>query len=227
MDLGSLGPVGTLPLSEQIHRRLLDGILEGTIGETLPAERELAATFGVNRHAVREALKRLQQAGLIEVQQGGATRVLPLREHAQVDLLPHLLLRGGEVDGDLVAAVLEFRACVGADAARLCALRSPGTAGALRALLPTPDMPEPDLELTNLALWTAIVDGSGNLAYRLALNTLVAGIDRIRTSEVGRDVMRDLHAEYRRAEETTALVEAIAAGDGPAAERLAWVLLRR
>ncbi|UUY06381.1 winged helix-turn-helix domain-containing protein [Svornostia abyssi] len=39
-------------------------------GDPLPSERVLAEQFGINRHAVREAIKRLQQAGLVVVSQG-------------------------------------------------------------------------------------------------------------------------------------------------------------
>src|SRR3954462_5974607 len=44
-------------------------------GESLPSERRLAEVLGVSRPAVREAIKRLTQAGLVEVRQGDATTV--------------------------------------------------------------------------------------------------------------------------------------------------------
>ena len=71
-----VGPVdGTR--SDAIHRALRRAILDGTYGPdtALPSERQLSEELGASRHAVREALKRLQQAGLIAISQGGATRV--------------------------------------------------------------------------------------------------------------------------------------------------------
>jgi len=77
------------PLSDQVFARLRDLILTGAIaaGQALPAERELALEYGVNRHAVREAVKRLQQSRLIEVFHGGRTRALDWRRTAGLDLV--------------------------------------------------------------------------------------------------------------------------------------------
>jgi GntR family transcriptional repressor for pyruvate dehydrogenase complex len=44
-------------------------------GDQLPAERELAQTFGVSRTAVREAIKALRKKGLVEVFSGRGTYV--------------------------------------------------------------------------------------------------------------------------------------------------------
>ena len=64
--------------SDTIHADLREAILLGALapGDAVPSERELVRAPGVNRHAVREAVKRLQQARLVQVSQGGATRVL-------------------------------------------------------------------------------------------------------------------------------------------------------
>lgn len=221
----TLAPVGALPLSEQVYRQLLDAILDGSFDGALPSERELATTFGVNRHAVREAIKRLQQANLVEVNQGGATRLLPLAEHGRLDLLPELLVRRGTIDMAVVAAVLEMRAAIGADAARLCALRSPGVGGRLTALVPDPDTSPANLESRIQAYWAAIVDGARNLGYRLALNTLVAGLETAAAAPGGSMLVHALHEEYRRAEVLRSIASAIGAGHGDAAGRGATELL--
>jgi DNA-binding FadR family transcriptional regulator len=220
-----LASVGVLPLSEQVYRQLLDGILDGSLGEVLPSERELATTFAVNRHAVREAIKRLQQANLVEVNQGGATRVLPLPAYGRLDLLPELLVRRGTLDMSVVAAVLEMRACIGADAARLCAGRSPEVGAALVAHIPGPDASNTELEQASLAYWAQIVGGSNNIGYQLALNTLVAGIDMAANAPGGSELERALHQEYRRADALERLAAAITEGDSTAAERAATELL--
>jgi GntR family transcriptional regulator, transcriptional repressor for pyruvate dehydrogenase complex len=46
------------------------------VGGRLPPERELAASFGVGRSSVREALSVLQMSGLLEVRHGQGTYVL-------------------------------------------------------------------------------------------------------------------------------------------------------
>lgn len=193
--------------SETVHDALKADVLEGRLapGDAVPSERVLAERFAINRHAVREAIKRLQQAGLVAVSQGGATRVTDWRRTAGLDLLTSL----PPADG-LVAAVAEMRAAVGADVARLCALRSPGAA-------PVPDGTEDGY----VAFWETITDGAGNVAYRLALNTLVA-------AQRGGGIDPDLYAAERDdLEAQRALAAAIAAGDGSLAHDLADELLRR
>ena len=105
--------------SQQIAESLRDEILSGQyrVGERLPSERDLAARFDVNRGAVREALKKLEQLGLADIRLGGA-RVLPLEE-ASLDVIAHLLDLQHPPDPDLVDQVLEVFRGVTAMAVRL------------------------------------------------------------------------------------------------------------
>jgi DNA-binding GntR family transcriptional regulator len=61
----------------QIAQALAADIADGRypVGDLLPAEAELCAHFGVSRATVREALRRLQQLGLVSRAQGIGTRV--------------------------------------------------------------------------------------------------------------------------------------------------------
>src|SRR5262249_61533237 len=92
-------------------------------GEALPSERRLAEVLRVSRPAVREALQRMAQAGLVEVHQGDATTVRDFRRHAGLDLLPRLLLRAGELDLSVVRSILEVRLHNGPKVAELAAIR--------------------------------------------------------------------------------------------------------
>ena len=53
---------------EQIQEAIFDGRLK--TGETLPAERELKTMFNVSRGTLREALRVLEQKGLIGIRLG-------------------------------------------------------------------------------------------------------------------------------------------------------------
>lgn len=217
----ALQPVARKPVSELVHDQLSGEILGGRLaaGDPLPSERELAETFGVNRHAVREALKRLQQAGLVEVAHGGATRVLDWRRSGGLDLLTRLPLDRG----DVIRSAFEMRVSLGADVARRCAERAPAglaerIAIAAQAVDAAPGQPE--LSERYAALWELIVDGADNIAYRLALNSLLAGVHALG------ELSHELHAaEHADAGGRRRLVRAITRRDAAGAERAARQLL--
>src|SRR5262245_63640403 len=68
--------------SDRIADSLRADILRGRYrpGERLPAERELATRLTVNRGSVREALKKLEQLGLVEIRRGDGAVVRHLHE---------------------------------------------------------------------------------------------------------------------------------------------------
>ena len=215
------------PLSETIFVRLRDAILAGrhAAGAPLPSERVLAEELGCNRHAVREAVKRLQQAGLVAVTHGGATRVLDWRVTGGLDLLAQLpLTAGDEADPLLLRSILELRLCVGVDAARRCAERAPAASTtALRAAFEAQrDGGRAGAPVRYAQLWDHVIEGAGNIAYRLAYNSLLAVLDP--DSELSRSLFA------REAEDLDAvdeLVTAIAAGKTDAAAAAATDLLSR
>jgi len=216
-------------VSDQLFAVLRDRILDGELppGSALTAERELASEFGLNRHAVREAVKRLQQARLVRVSHGGRTLVQDWRRSAGLDLAMGIAATdAGPSVEDLARDALEMRACVGADAARLCAIRcSEGTAGEIveaagRYARGGPDLAE--LGAADIAWWRLVVEGSGNVAYLLAFNSLVEG-----TLPVA-DVPGDLRtAELLDVPARLRLASHIEAREAEAAERLARELLSR
>lgn len=91
---------------EIIANSLTRDILSGRYrpGERLPSERDLAGRFDVNRGAVREAVKTLQQLGIVDVQPGGA-RVASV-EDASFDVIGKLLEVHDLPDPDLLTQVL-------------------------------------------------------------------------------------------------------------------------
>ena len=221
------GPTSAPTVSERIHADLRRDILLGRLapGDALPSERRLSEDLGVNRHAVREALKRLQQAGLVAISQGGATRVRDWRRTGGLDLMLELGAEGAALPELHVGrATREMRACIGADAARRCAARA---GDALRAAIrerAAQLTAVEDLAARNAhyeVLWDHLVDGSENLAYRLALTTLVA---RQRVASVGPEAVAAELADVRAIRN---LVRAVAEGDADIAHARARDLLER
>lgn len=173
----SFQPIPRSSLSEAVYDQLSAHILDGRFpaGEALPAERVLTAELGVNRGAVREAIQRLKEAGLVETRHGEGSRVLDFRSHAGLDLLPRLIPDGaGGIDLLAVRSIIEMRSVIGADAAAKAALRGgPALADRIDALLSAwAALPLEVKQARAVALWELVVEGSENLAYRLAFNSL-------------------------------------------------------
>src|SRR6476619_8038305 len=121
----ALQPVNRRSVPEDVFEQILADVLSGEMqpGQALPSERRLAELLGASRPAVREALKRLTAAGLVEVRQGDSTTVRDFRRHAGLDLLPRLLIRAGELDLAVVRSILETRLHNGPKVAELAAQR--------------------------------------------------------------------------------------------------------
>ncbi|MCW1820997.1 GntR family transcriptional regulator [Mycolicibacterium conceptionense] len=221
----ALQPVNRRSVPEDVFEQIVDEVLSGQMqpGEPLPSERRLAEVLGVSRPAVREAIKRLTEAGLVEVRQGDATTVRDFRRHAGLDLLPRLLLRAGELDVSVVRSILETRLHNGPKVAALAAERAPAELVAklgdtVESLAAEQDPVEQQRRA--LAFWDLVVDGADSIAFRLMYNTLrqtyepaLPALATMMAAEVGRP------DAYRR------IVEAIEAGDPAAADRAAQELL--
>jgi len=76
-------------LAERAYAALLDAIVRGDLppGHRL-RDQELAEQFGVSRTPVREALRRLEDEGLVESERNAFTRVAPVRPDRIADAFP-------------------------------------------------------------------------------------------------------------------------------------------
>ncbi|WP_068922137.1 FadR/GntR family transcriptional regulator [Planobispora rosea] len=113
MALGALSPSS---LVDQATRRLRDQITSGEwpVGTRLPGETTLAKTLGVGRSTVREAVRALAGAGLVQARQGSGVFVIATEP---AEDWPARLRRAG------VVHVYEVRTLVEVQAARLAAER--------------------------------------------------------------------------------------------------------
>lgn len=224
-----LEPIRRQSVSDAVFRQLRDQIVSGAMepGAALPAERALCEVLGVNRGAVREALRRLEQARLVSVRHGGTSRVLDFRQAAGLDLLADLVLRpSGELDVPIIRSIVEMRSAIGPDVARLAAERA-GAATAQRladgvAAMKAAREDLAVLQSLSLDFWSALIDGCDNLAYRLAYNTLQRVYER--ASELVRPL---LAAELTALGDYEKLAAAVRDGDGARAERVARRLIGR
>lgn len=125
----TLGPLRPSPLVEQATERLRTQIATGhwPVGTRLPGETTLAKDLGIGRSTLREALRALAGAGLVQARQGAGVFVTALEP---AEDWPTRLRRAA------VADVYEVRMLVEVEAAHLAATRrTPADIAALTAAL--------------------------------------------------------------------------------------------
>ncbi len=207
-------------MSDQVFRALCGAIVSGgyDAGEKLPTQRALAADLGVNMASVREAVKRLEQLGLVEVRHGDAMRVRDWRAEGGLDVIVHLLFAAGGVDRTTLAAVLEARRLMLAEAARMAAERRTAEQAqrldAMARRIAAEDDPAA-AQLLDLEFMTELVEASHNVVFVLVLNT----VRRLYLEHAGlfsavvadRDLLAPLYRQAARAIEAGAGARAASA----------------
>ena len=218
-----LQTIEKLSLSEAMYRQLQDHIVAGDYrpGDRLPSERVLSEDTGVNRGAVREAIKRLQQAGLVAVHQGGNHVVLDYRQEAGPELLPTLLMdRHGAFNPRVVRDLMVMRSVLAPEIAAAAAQQG-GEAlhEALRDIcLAMSAYPQdvPALQRHALAFWQTLVTASQNVAFQLSFNAMRKSY--LKAWEAMTVVMAD---EFRDIDNLRDITRAVARRDGAAAAKAA------
>jgi GntR family transcriptional repressor for pyruvate dehydrogenase complex len=109
---------GSTAVSE-VTRRLLDYFTSGSIqpGTRLPPERQLAASLGVGRSAIREALAALEILGVVTVRPGSGTYL----RGSVSELLPQTLSWGMLLGEQKIGELIGVRHGLEVQAARLAA----------------------------------------------------------------------------------------------------------
>ncbi len=204
-------------VADQLHAQLRSAILTGAQapGSMLPSERDLAERAGVNRQAVREALQRLRQAGLVEIAQGEGVKVGNWRSDATIAVLLDGIFRAdGSLDVDIVSSLLRMRLVAMADAARRVALcHTDEDIVVLREMVAQMRAEPDDAPIVpRFDFWEKVSDICGNVAYRLAFNTELGIAKRLPA-----ELLAFLSAGAKLTDGYDRLVEAIAIGDACAA----------
>lgn len=172
-------PVSRTRVADQIAGAIRGAILEGRYqpGERLPAERELAAQFDVNRSSVREALHRLEAWGLVDVRHGGGVTVSDFLAVSGLHLLPWLLAPNGRPDPGLMADLLSVRvALLGFTAEQAAERASETDISALAAALDNLDRARgvEEIQAADFEFFEALVRASGNRVLQLMAGAIGA-----------------------------------------------------
>ncbi|AZM49693.1 GntR family transcriptional regulator [Streptomyces sp. WAC 06738] len=211
-----------MSLTDKAIRRIRELITSGELppGAKLPPEQQLAAELGLSRGLMREAVKALVVARVLEIRRGDGTYVTTLE--------PRVLLEGlGSavelLQGDTLLELTEVRrlfepVATGLAATRISADELAGVAGHLAAMHAARD----DVELLNkhdAAFHQAVASATGNQT----LASLLEGISgrtvraRVWRGMVDGDVADRTLAQHQE------IYDALAAGDAALAEAAALI----
>jgi GntR family transcriptional regulator, transcriptional repressor for pyruvate dehydrogenase complex len=119
---GAFAPVSTRRTFEEAVEQIADKVKSGElhVGDRLPPERELAAQMQISRPTLREAVKALAEAGVLEVRRGQSGGTFVASELVPRELVKSTLqMRVSEVAG-----VLEARRLLEPRVAQLAAVHS-------------------------------------------------------------------------------------------------------
>jgi GntR family transcriptional repressor for pyruvate dehydrogenase complex len=128
--LSSLSAIAVERPADLILAQLRDLVSTGALkpGDRLPAERELAAQFGVGRSHVRDALRRLEFYGILQTLPQSGTVVARLGVAALEGMISNVLA----LDRDDIGALSETRMALEVETARRAAERA--TRAEIRAI---------------------------------------------------------------------------------------------
>lgn len=101
-------------VTDQIERAILEHRLE--VGDRLPSERAMALSFNISKRTLREAMRVVEQKGLVEITPNGSYVKEPSTENLAQGLA--LLLRRGRVDW---RHIIDFRKTLDCNIAGLAA----------------------------------------------------------------------------------------------------------
>ncbi|OIV36874.1 GntR family transcriptional regulator [Mangrovactinospora gilvigrisea] len=217
-----------MPLSSPERSRLADQVIaqlraqitsgEWPVGSRIPTEPELVEQLGVARNTIREAVRALAHAGLLDIRQGSGTYV---RATSELAGMMRLRFAGAERD-----AVAELRLVLEASAARFAAARrTEREARQLRTALERRERAweSGDAELfvaTDAALHHAVVAA----AHNAPLEQMYADLGEVLRDYLRRETGPELREEHYA--DHASLIDAIVAGDGEAAARAAATAMR-
>jgi DNA-binding FadR family transcriptional regulator len=204
----------------QIEEAILTGRIE--TGQTLPSERELKEMFQISRGTLREALRVLEQKGLIEIRLGvGGGSVVRAVDTGRVSESLGLLIRSQKVS---LGHLAEFREAVeGSIAAQAAERRSAADIRKLKELLAVAGgcvqagrRRDEFLEVDKQIHMT-IAATTRNPIYQSVLASIHDNIHRY----YDRFLSMDAHELKENHRDLCDLVAAIEKGDAPNARRLA------
>ncbi|KAF1046482.1 MAG: HTH-type transcriptional regulator LutR [Herbaspirillum frisingense] len=209
----------TQSLSQEVVGALSAMINNGGLnpGDKLPTESEIMQTQGVSRTVVREAISRLQAAGLVETRHGIGTFVLEAKKGSNINIDPATITTMRDL-----LALLELRISLETETAGLAAARR--TDEQLQEIREALDAFRENQQAggdtvgPDFRFHFAIANATGNRYFIEIISHLGMGViprKRLNTAELAHDQQASYLDRVQREHED--IYEAIARGDTEAA----------
>jgi GntR family transcriptional regulator, transcriptional repressor for pyruvate dehydrogenase complex len=166
----TLNPLQKTRLHEGIVAQFQKKILSGEFseGDKLPPERDLADGLNVNRATLREAFKKLEMLGLVEIRHGDGVYVKNYLDSGNLDLLRALVTAGGGIDIAIAKGLLDLRRLILPDVAYQAALNRTGEdIDEMDRILHNGDISLNDRDMN---LYRLIARSSRNIPFLIVLN---------------------------------------------------------
>jgi GntR family transcriptional repressor for pyruvate dehydrogenase complex len=198
---------------EEIVARIETMIAAGDLrtGDRLPSERRLAEVFKVSRHSLREAIRALEQKGILKSQMGAGTYVLAREPRELVEPLAREIGLGR----DKLREIFEFRRLLEPQVAALAArAASRSDLGTLRDLLERQKASPSSAAAEDDAFHLQIARACGNGVIRQIFEQLQAILGESRSDSLQSEARRQ--ASIRTHER---ILSALEAGNEEAARR--------
>jgi GntR family transcriptional regulator, transcriptional repressor for pyruvate dehydrogenase complex len=212
-----LKPIQTGRLADMVTDQLKKSLFKGEYleGERLPSEHELMEVFGVSRIVVREAIRNLEQSGLLEIKRGpaGGAFVRPMKHDAISNLVRDTLKLGRTSVAEIMEVRLHIEPIVAGLSARR---RSPEDIEMLeKGLGNMPKVKSGDKYVVwNVDFHRLVAKASHNAMYELLVNILMdSTLELILSIKPSKRVVHDTTSH-------PAIVEKIKQGDMEGVKRI-------
>lgn len=201
-------------LSDEVASQIISHIISGVLspGKKLPPEREISEKMNVNRHTLREALRKLESLSLLSVRQGDGIYIRDYRDSGNLELLKHIIYQNRDKTSEVLRDILEIRRIISPEMAEKAALNR--TEHDINSMLEIISSDKSLME-KDLAIHQTIARAGNNILYVFMLNFF-------------NDIFKDFGHTYFANEENikvtskfhTEISKAISAGDSKLSKKI-------
>jgi DNA-binding FadR family transcriptional regulator len=169
-------------LADLVTEQLKEAIFQGQYqqGERLPSEQKLIKIFGVSRIVIREAIRNLEQSGLVEIKRGptGGAFLQPMRHHSVSHVIRDVLRLGKANASHIMEVRLDIEPIVAAMAAERRGKEDLETISEYFKRVPEPHGGK-EYAAWNVDFHRLVARACGNPVYEILVNILMDFVEEL------------------------------------------------